>query len=128
MYYKVVNDNMSSAYIGSGCIGNYKELIIYYKIDDWVKPRIKGSKLMVFDSLENAQYFMDHCGWGYYIFKCEVKNPSKKGVFVKADYSLAERLLKIINLKNKKKKFTDLLDKPIRGTIFCDAVKLVEKV
>jgi hypothetical protein len=128
MYYKVVNSDFSSAYVGSDYAYSCEKLKVYYKIDDWVEPKIKGSKLMVFDSLENAQYFMDHCGWGVYIYKCEVKNPSKKGVFVKANYRLAERLFRIIDLKNKKKKFTDLLDEPIKGTIFCDAVKLVEKV
>lgn len=127
MYYKVVNIDLSSAYIGS--ISNGSKLQVYYKLNDWVEPHIKGSKLMVFDSLKSAEEFMTVYGWGSRIYRCEVKNPSKKGIFIKGNYQLVNQLLKVLSLRSKKKKFTNLLDTPaFEGTIFCDAVKLVEKV
>lgn len=128
MYYKVVNSNLSSAFISSGMVLNSIHFTVLYKINEWVEPTIKGSKLMVFDSLEEAENFLNIFGWGDVIYKCEAKNPNKTGLFIKGNMYIYNDLLKILDLKRKKKKFSHLLDEPIPGTIFCDAVKLVEKV
>lgn len=128
MYYKVVNSDMSSAYVGSSCVYFNDKIKVFYKINRWINPKIKGTKLMVFDSLASAEKFRNK-GWGDYIYRCQVKNPSIKGIFVKGNYDLVNNLLKILNLRSKKKKFTNLLYTPtFEGTIFCDAVKLIEKV
>lgn len=58
MYYKVVNKDMSSAYVGSNFVYDSEKIKVYYKINKWVQPKIKGSKLMVFDSLEKAENFI----------------------------------------------------------------------
>ena len=123
MYYKVVSFNMKSAYVSYIGVNNSEKFAITYKLNSWVEPILSGSKLMVFDSLKNAQDFM--VSWGSYIYECEVKNPSKKGIFVEGTPDIYEDINIILDLKNKKKKFSHLLQKPIKGTVFCDAVKLI---
>lgn len=63
MYYKVVNANLRSAAVR-------KSMQIQYEPGVWVEPEF--GKLMVFDSLVNAEYFSRMCG--FIIYSCEAKN------------------------------------------------------
>jgi len=129
MYYKVVEYNMESAFVGSHLFKLAdKKLSVHYKINDWTIPNFPGSKLMVFSDIEYAKNFKYILGWGNHIYTCEVKNPNKKGMFLRADLNLPRIFFKTLALKNKKKKFSHLLRDPIEGTIFCDAVKLIERI
>ena len=70
MYYKVVNKNLTSAYVGSR--DNLKALCITYKVGEWTYPEIKGTDLMVFSDLNSAVSFLKNSGWGEVIFECEI--------------------------------------------------------
>lgn len=124
-YYKVVNDDLSSAYVGS--LYGTKSLSVTYKIGEWVEPNIKGTDLMVFSDLESARNFLNDKGWGTKIFTCEVKNPRKRGLFI--ENATVSYILRAAKLRLKHKKFLNWTDKPkIEGTVFCKAIKLLEEV
>jgi len=126
MYYKVLNSDLSSAYI-SNLYFNTEDIVVKYKINQFVYPNILGSKLMVFSDLSSARLF--RCSWGIKIFKCEILNPSEDGIFVETGKGMKEDLLDVLRLKKQKKRFTYLLSRNIpNNTVFCDAVKLIEFV
>ena len=128
MYYKVVNNDLSSAYIGSNYFfSNQEDLVVFYKINEWVYPRLSGSQLMVFNSYANARNYMLSYNLGNNIFKCEVLKPSKRGIFFQKD--IRNSLLNVLKLKKNKKKYLDLISNQFPdGTVFCEGVKLLNKL
>lgn len=54
---------------------------VVYKINKWVKPRIKGTRLFVFSSLEDAKHFASLSLFDdplIKIFECDVKDPERE--------------------------------------------------
>jgi hypothetical protein len=129
-YYKVLNENLNSCWVSI-----IPQLNVKYKKNIWVYPKLKGTKLLVFDNLENANYFIDNMwdGDGLRIFKCNVKNPQiaesildSFRVTLKALVDENETIIKkfwkgIITTNNR------ICIAPT-GSIKCDAVKLIEEI
>jgi hypothetical protein len=97
----------------------------YYKVcslNQWVKPKLKGSKLYVFSSYKKAEdgFF----GENFIIFKCEVKNPvnvSTHAATTRWEYlSEIKRFWKEVNLKATENKGYSF--------VICDEIKLIEEV
>ena len=65
------------------CISNspLPDDIVEYRIGEWVKPKIKKSKLFVFGTLAHAELFKNSYsgarGTCFEIFECEVQKPRK---------------------------------------------------
>lgn len=125
-YYKVVSKDMWSA---RTCWSiDDVHLSIRYKLNEWVYPKIKYTDLMVFEFIEDAQFFK-----GFYerIFECEVKNPRKQGNLIYDNtIPLEETVSQIIKNRQQKKKWTHLVagQKRPPGTVFCSAVKLTKEI
>lgn len=129
IYYKVVNNKLQSA-CASTWIDSYRgRFNTQYILGEWVKPKVIGSQFMVFEDFQSAKRFRDEfcCRKSYYIYKCIVKTPRKSGAFASVIWDID----KILKLKKQKKKYTHLISeyiKPPTGTIFCSAIKLIERV
>ena len=123
-YYKIVEDNLKSlcshfyTVQRSNC-DLVQQLPVQYKLNEWVGPNVRGTKLMVFHSLTLALRFNPVKR----IYLCEVENPIDNGLFFDA-CDLAEA----ISRKNNKKRFMDMVRIAPHGTVFCDKVKLVKLV
>ena len=83
MYYKVVTRDLKSACIGQGV--SYKEelteflktITVQYAINIWIKPKLVGSKLFLFDSMYSVREFIRESSASYYgprVFQCEAWN------------------------------------------------------
>jgi len=121
-YYKVTDENLQSAM--SHML--HSDLVVSYSVGKWTRPKIVGTKLMVFDNYNNI-----NCkGLFKIIWRVEVEKPSKNGFFVNGIWCREETPMSIfwekLRLKLKKKKYTP--DIPPKGTVFCSAVKLIERV
>lgn len=117
IYYKVVyKHNLRSARAPYNCA-------IEYKIGKFVKPTLPNSKLFVFNSLQKAKRFCsslcDEC-----IYKCEVKNPSIPKYMCRTIEHIQEFWIQ----RKNHKKISKIAGTILSGTIFCDEVKLLEKV
>jgi len=126
IYYKVVSYRLKSRiyYLLP------KEFVVQYKVGKWVYPKIKGTKLMVFNSLRNAYNF---CFDINYIYTCLVKNPSYSGVFVPHVGNLhfpSQFLEKWFSLQKKQKQHKKFFKRKAvpKGTVFVDGIKLLEPV
>lgn len=135
-YYKIVHSRDNSYYsvIYSPQIYTYKlkDYILEYKINEWTYPAIDGSNLMCFDSLLNVQNFIINNDLSHYkVFECDVISPNKKGIFVSLiNYNFSETLLKLINLRKSKKKFSNYVTPMAqkKGYIFCKGIMLTKEI
>ena len=123
-YYKVVHKEYGTA-IKTRCLSYFVNLIdelsTEYKINKWVEPKLKGTKLFVFDTLKHAREWSG----SIQIYKCEIKNPGRRLFILCGMINVLEITENVENFwKNKKRsKYS-----PPKGTIVCDAVKLIEEV
>lgn len=135
IYYKICRKKPSDRIF---CYNYYSAVAFYigiqYILDQWVEPSIPGTNLMVFDSIDHAKMCKKkYSFWkNHVIFECEVKNPSKKGLFLSTVHQIYN-LEKIAKLRKNKKKYTHLCkmnrdDSLPEGTIFCKAVKILKEV
>jgi hypothetical protein len=126
-YYKAVSIDHGDGFCHS--VVGYGDMNLIYEIGKWTEPKIKGTSIMVFDSLDHAKKcIIKHSWWGCPIFTCEVQNPSRKGIFF---YRTVGKLIEAAKMKRARKKYTHFMTKedvPPTGTVFCSAVKLIEKV
>ena len=98
--------------------------IVEYKIDEWVSPKIKNSKLFVFGILAHAKRFKRSCSHddNIEIFECEVQNPRKITKICTCPshdwgfWAKNSRLAK------------DMIGKAPLGSIGCTAAKLTKKI
>ena len=99
---------------------------IHYIVGQWVYPNLRGTKIFVFDNLEEAKKFAGN------IYECEVINPTpghKYNLFAYGCGINYDRIEQMLKLKLAKKKFTHLKMGFIpKGTVMCDAVKLIKQV
>lgn len=128
-YYKVVGDDLKSSQTKHW--GEYaKTYTVQYKPHTWVFPNVKGSNLMVFDSLTNTINFQNSIPETCKIFECKVVSPRKIGIF-SSSYSFIVHLVNTCNkLKKQKKKYSHLIKTKWipKGTVFCDGVMLLKQV
>ena len=134
-YYKVVAEGLVSVWTRYISIDNptsRRDFIVQYKLHEWIKPNVKGSKLFVFDALMAARDFAEPMrSQGVpkiEVYECRVKNPGSSGVFM--DYildqpSFALRLWEEFNVQNI---IPSSVLNPPNGTIWVDEVKLIRKV
>ena len=116
IYYKVVTSTLRSArhYPKSGAI--------QYKINEWVTPPI--GKIFIFETKKDAiqfQLFYEK------IYKCVVKNPTKAKYYAQSCMTCLVDFWKNYNKPAELAKMSGI-SKPPKGTIYCDAVKLLEEV
>jgi hypothetical protein len=92
---------------------------IRYKVNKWIKPKIKNSKLFVFDNLFSLRKYNSGMA-KHTVYKCEVENPEycKKLSLVYKDA--------IMNFWNGSNTVNTMT--PPYGTIECDAVKITKRV
>lgn len=115
IYYKVVSPALRSArhYPKSGAI--------QYKINKWVTPPI--GKIFIFETKKDAiqfQLFYEK------IYKCVVKNPTKAKYYAQSCMTCLVDFWK--NYNSNKLSEMDGVGKPPKGTIYCDAIKLIEEI
>ena len=142
MYYKCVN-----YYLESLVVGVNPNFAVQYKIGEWVRPKMLGTKLMVFDDEKIAEYFGKEV-WSGWVYECEVINPIQKYDlffdFMTIRYNVSTTILELLKelskrIKNKKKhsdiktEIKDYLSKsphyiPQPNTVYCDAVKITKKI
>lgn len=115
--YKVVDTVLASAIIGS------LEFCVNYKLNEWVFPKVKEAPLMVFDNFYDAKKFCTSETYGHLsIYKCEYKQSKKMwGCCI-------GRISEVLRLKKQKKRVANLLSQAPDGTVFADAVKLIERM
>lgn len=125
-HYKVVSPDLTSI------VAKNEGLCIQYKVGEWIKPKVKHTDIMVFDSLEAADSF--RAGQNKRIFECAVQNPRKKGAFVdwwliRGGNGIPHSLNHLINLKKKKRSYKSLIREDIpNNTVFCSSIKLTKEV
>jgi len=145
IYYKVVSYDLCSI------LYRYlpREFIVQYKIGEWIYPKVKNTKLMVFDNLASASRFAPN----YPIYTCVVKNPTNKAIFIDTKnifselnrmwFPTAERCIplaearflikfksmwkKLRKKQQQHKKFFSPKGIPT-DTVFVSAIKLLKKV
>lgn len=123
IYYKVVQRNLQSCSLSAYFPSSFR---VTYKIGQFVRPNVSKTKLFIFENLEDAEKFRNNecCGSIWDIYSCEVKNPSKPKYI-----AWISNIAEFWKIKFNHKKISDEVGKePITGTVFCDAVKLLEKV
>lgn len=127
MYYKVVDENLKSIWVTNHF--KSKDLSVQYILNSWVYPNkdFIGSKLMVFDDYSKAANF----AWGLngVVYECEIKNPSKDGLFVfSGRVSMLDSIKSALKDKSKKKKYNYARATYPEGTVFCTAIKLTKEL
>ncbi len=126
-YYKVVSTELQSA-----TARYYTKLRVQYVIGKFVRAPF-DSGLFVFDSLDNAQIFIN----GLYsltfldIYEVEVKDPIKILFhFNRSSLIWVAEVVNILKRKKNKKKYLDMIDdrSPPLGTLCFKQVKLIRRV
>lgn len=116
--YKVLKKNMGSF------ADIPKEYRVTYKLNSWVKPKVEGTRLFFFKTLEEADNFC-HYAEDKVIFKCEAKNVAKIKYI-----GYVDSIVKFWQFKLKKKKRNlGIFNKsaPL-GSYSASEIKLLERV
>ena len=121
-YYKVTNGyNRSIIITHKGCAVQYEQGVA-------VRPKLRGTKLLVLDSQEHAEKFQDTLSSDSRLWKCTVTNPQKCEWVHDVFFWIDPR-----DIKNwwrqwrKNKQLSQSMPTP-PGTIMCDSVTLVERI
>lgn len=125
IYYKVLSAKNRKLYSHLTKITN--PYGIRYQIGKWAKPKLKGSKLFVFDSLKAIEEWypvINRVPW-FRIYKCEVKNPT--ACPKRISYCCPRDIYSWWFYSPKDRCHTFTMNAP-KGTIWCDAVKITRKV
>lgn len=125
-YYKVVSilgEELYSA-LYSQVTSESEGIFLKYIPGEWIRPKVEGSKIMVFENLDDAYKFASDEYWETRVYKCEVLNPSYDGPFVILVGSRSFPQMLDETIKGKRNS-----DKPLfENTVFCDAIKLIREV
>ena len=130
-FWKIMSTNLKSCHMST--FADQKKLIVSYKVNSFIKPRIVDSKLMVFNTCLNAIRFRNSYDSTCLIFKCEVKNPTLKksmlhsGAICNDAFTYEDIRNFWIKTKGHIRKYNDIQDTPM-GTYVCDAVKLIKEI
>lgn len=108
-YYKVVTNELKSAFIGSVYKNNgnqsVKDLVVTYKENEWVYP-LPGLQLMAFDNYLDAERFVEHYSWGQLIYECEIKKYNGTGIYLGGSaFRIGELYKEVLRLKKMKKRY-----------------------
>ena len=129
IYYKVVRPNLCSI----TCEG-IPSFDIQYSVGKWIKPKLLGSCIFIFETESAAKGSIRKFGWyNGIIYKAYAKGVSRFGLFYNEcwmEKKLPEILSIINKLKRQKRKFTHLYlesNKPPDGTLFAKEVMLLEE-
>jgi len=128
-YYKAVTPKLQSALSKD----LPQPLVVTYEPNKWVKPNIKGTKLMVWTDKDKAISFMKEFCWCGQVWEVEVKNPQRYGVFFESvfSYNFKNNFLYFINemlgLRKKKRRY-QIYGSPDQQAVFVDEVKLVKQI
>jgi len=124
-YYKAVQvfDNPLGRCFYSGYIV-HKELRTEYFLNKWTYPKLQHSKLFVFTEEQSAIIWAQT--YGCNVYECEVKKPSKYGVFISS--TIGTYILKAWKYRKQKKKYTNLSTFLSKNMVFVDAVKLTKQI
>jgi len=122
-YYKVVFESSDNCLWSSWTADS--SLVVEYKLNEFVYPKLKKSKLFVFADFSEA---MSYCGnmEKLRIYECEVLNP-----VIGRKMSNNSRLSIIIEFWNNETILTNQSNIVVNcpwKTVFCDGVKLVKKI
>lgn len=104
------------------------KLDIKYELNSWVAPRETYAPLMIFDTFDAAKLFRDTGSFPeekWEIYECHAIKSNKKWGYIPDN----ERLEKIIKAIKNKQNRSSFFEKSLpNGTVFADAVKLLERV
>lgn len=115
IYYKLIREcNRSS-------IGN-TPYPVTYPANKWVKPTIKNSKLMVFNTYANAKRFKDYIGRNGIIVPCYIRGAKTKNLKLARSVFGVRELWDHYNLSHIEDFYCDI---PI-GTVFANEVFCLE--
>jgi len=139
IYYKVIRSrSRNSALIES------RKFKVKYPVDEWVYPKVDGSKLMVFSNRDIAEQWCSPWRYGHcqrtisdlIVVPCLIKNPSRANLlktrnifgrrstrFMEIFWENWDRLRKL--RKNKRDEIV-YCDPAVYGAIYASAVKCLE--
>ena len=100
---------------------------VEYIPNQWVYPKLKGSKLFIFPSVEDAKNCPGYDPLYHIIFKCEVLNPSKVPYEKFCMHSIELWWKTKFKKKNPNKIPYADWDVP-KNSWWCDSVKILEEV
>ena len=132
-YYKVVTKIRDCLY---SCRIHETGWKTTYQIGRFVTPKKHNTKLMVFETIEQARFFIFKAN-AEQIYKCEVINPTKNAPFISMALGpMGDIENEIWELWKQKKKWKHLMSRdymdniimPPEGTVFASEVKLIKKV
>lgn len=132
-FYKVVRCEkcgLVSARMNKECqfFDGINAIKIHYRIKRWVKPKIEGSKIFVFHSIDSAQDFICTSSFDIdsgeekekeHIYECEVRNPTVATIACNSIHQITRFWNGDMNV---------VVMEPPKGTYYCDAVKLIQRI
>lgn len=96
------------------------KLPIHYRIGKWTQPKLKGSKLFVFATLENAKRFVNSYVYEMHIYKCEAIGVSKPKYCAQLFHDVKKFWIESLNKR-------ELMIVP-HGTRWATKIKLLTRV
>jgi len=143
MYYKVVTKIDGKYYSVSNLYNSRLEHTLEYAINTITRPKIKNSKLFVFNDKASAlKLFMD-TGWAVEkcVFTCEITNPQPCPIISLSDLEEIQKFWEIFdeinNMLMQNKTIYDVYNKyssivqlymAPNNTVVCDTVKLIREI
>ena len=138
IYYKVVGLDLGSYIIDpeKNRRDIYDKFHVKYQVNKWVRPRVKGTKLMVFNNKYSAIGFLKSERFYGKVFTCKTINPRSIYDYpLIVDCQYLDNFYKVISENVKKHKKRSLVLNNITkkylipdNTIVCDAVKLLDEI
>lgn len=121
--YKVVDKNLRSVVIGKSYDLERRKLEVQYLENELVRPVDKNAPLMAFSSLHYARIFAERNCDSAYIYKAEA-------IISKKRWGWVNNVIKVLQLKKNKKNVSNFILREALppGTVFCDQIKLIEKL
>ncbi len=113
IFYRLTKYNLGSV----SCLRD--NIAVVSKIGEWTYPKVKGSKLFIFDSLESVKKFP--CVWNK-CFKCRVKNPKEREWMLEYPDGIM-----VIYYYWRRISSPGVME-CYPGTVVCDAFKLIKEV
>ena len=125
LFYKVVNEDLTSCCRNPNFPLKYK---VRYKIGEFVKPNIDGTRLFVFKNLDDVNEFLSNVFlekefWS--VYECEVTNPKEESAI-----AYPAEVESFWYYRNAGKLYGELdnsMPAP-QGTYSCDSVKLIKRI
>ena len=116
MYYKITSISNWSCYAD-------RSIGIEYKIGEWVRPKINGSKLFIFDSIDSVRRYLFGSAKRCIVYECEAESPFYINAAIPIatlSHDFRQYWINYDEIISKKSAPT--------GTILCDAVMLTKQI